>query len=128
MNAIVPVMKIRDILLVTMPSDPEDSTVTALQDNVLSAMERFSARGVIFDISSVETLDSYFVRTVSETTQMITLMGGGTIIVGMQPVVASTAIQMGLTLDKIETALSVDRAPDRYTAENAPRDLRRRPV
>ena len=109
----VSVVKIRQILLVSMPSDPDDSTVAALQENVLAAMERFGAKGLIFDISSVETLDSYFARVISETAQMITLMGGRTIIVGMQPAVAVTATQMGLTLNDIETALTVDRALDR---------------
>jgi rsbT antagonist protein RsbS len=113
----VSVVKIREILLVSMPPDPDDSTVAALQENVLAAMERFAAKGLIFDISSVETLDSYFARIISETAQMITLMGGRTIIVGMQPAVAVTATQMGLTLNDIETALTVDRALDRCAVD-----------
>jgi rsbT antagonist protein RsbS len=120
----VSVVKIRQILLVSMPSDPDDSTVAALQENVLAAMERFGAKGLIFDISSVETLDSYFARVISETAQMITLMGGRTIIVGMQPAVAVTATQMGLTLNDIETALTVDRALDRCAADKESADAR----
>jgi rsbT antagonist protein RsbS len=116
-NSSFSVMKVRDILMVTMPPDPDDSTVAALQDNVLGAMEHHAAKGLILDISAVETLDSFFARTVSETAQMVTLMGGRTIIVGMQPAVAVTATQMGLTLRGIETALSVDRALDRYGSE-----------
>ena len=111
-NGAISVIKVRDLLMVTMPPDPDDSTVAALQDKVLNAMELHSAKGLILDISSVETLDSFFARTVSETAQMVTLMGGRTIIVGMQPAVAVTATQMGLTLGNIETALSVDRALD----------------
>jgi rsbT antagonist protein RsbS len=120
----VSVVKIRDILLVSMPPDPDDSTVAALQENVLAAMERFAARGLIFDISSVDTLDSYFARVISETAQMITLMGGRTIIVGMQPAVAVTATQMGLTLNDIETALTVDRALDRCAIDEESPDAR----
>src|SRR5215471_14170194 len=120
----ISVIKIRDILMVTMPSDPDDSTVAALQESVLAAMERYAAKGLILDISSVETLDSYFARTVSETAQMVRLMGGRTIIVGMRPSVAVTATQMGLTLGRIETALNVDRALDLYGAGEAPRILR----
>src|SRR5689334_10774322 len=113
-GARISVIKIRDILMVTMPPDPDDSTVTALQESVLSAMERYAAKGLILDLSSVETLDSFFARTVSETAQMARLMGGRTIIVGMQPAVAVTATQMGLSLSHIETALNVDRALDLY--------------
>jgi rsbT antagonist protein RsbS len=120
----ISVIKIRDILMVTMPPDPDDSTVAALQDSVLNAMERYAATGLILDLSSVETLDSFFARTVSETAQMVMLMGGRTIIVGMQPAVAVTATQMGLTLNRIETALNVDRALDLCAAGGSPRILR----
>ena len=108
----ISVIRVRDLLLVTMPPDPDDSTITALQDNVLGALERHEAKGVILDISTVETLDSFFARTMSETAQMVTLMGGRTIVAGMRSAVAVTATQIGLTLGNIETALSVDRALD----------------
>jgi rsbT antagonist protein RsbS len=115
--SVISVIRVRDLLLVTMPPDPDDSTIAALQENVLSAMEHHDARGVVLDISTVETLDSFFARTVSETAQMVTLMGGRTIVAGMRPAVAVTAIQIGLTLGNIETALSVDRALDLATSE-----------
>jgi rsbT antagonist protein RsbS len=114
-NFAISVIKVRDILMVTLPPDPDDSTIAALQDRVLAAMERYSAQGLVLDISAVETLDSFFARTVSETAQMVTLMGGRTIIAGMHPAVAVTATQMGLTLGQIETALSVERALDQFS-------------
>jgi rsbT antagonist protein RsbS len=118
MSDAISVIKVKDILMVTMPSDPDDSTVAALQEKVLNAMERHAhTRGLILDISSVDTLDSFFARTVSETAQMVRLMGGRTIIVGMRPAVAMTATQMGLALGKIETALNVDRALDLASAD-----------
>jgi rsbT antagonist protein RsbS len=106
----ISVIKIRDLLMITVPPDPDDPTVSALQDKVLQAMERYEPRGVVLDISSVETLDSFFARTVSETAQMVNLMGGRTIIAGMRPGVAVTATEIGLSLGKVETALNVDRA------------------
>src|SRR5258708_39909563 len=111
-NDNISVIRVRDLLMVTMPSDPDDATVSALKEKVLGAMERYEAKGVVLDISSVETLDSFFARTVAETAQMVGLMGGRTVIAGMQPAVAVTATQIGLTLGKIETALNVDRALD----------------
>jgi rsbT antagonist protein RsbS len=113
----ISVVKVREILMVTMPSDPDDPTISALQEKVLNAMERYEAKGVVLDISAVETLDSFFARTVSETAQMVTLMGGRTVIAGMRPAVAVTATEIGLTLGKMETALSVDRAFDMLTTE-----------
>jgi len=111
-NVPISVIKVKDTLMVTMPPDPDDSTIAALQERVLDSMDRHAAKGLILDISAVETLDSYFARTVTETAQMVMLMGGRTIIVGMRPAVAMTATQMGLRLNNIETALSVDRALD----------------
>lgn len=120
----ISVIKVRNVLIVTMPADPDDSTVTALQERVLQAMEKYVPQGVILDISAVETLDSFFARTISETAQMVTLMGGRTVVAGMRPSVAVTATQMGLTLGKIETALNVDRALDRYIALSSPGNVR----
>jgi rsbT antagonist protein RsbS len=115
-NDAISVVKVRNILMVTMPSDPDDSTISALQERVLAAMERHEAKGIVLDISAVETLDSFFARTVSETAQMVAIMGGRTIIVGMRPAVAVTATQIGLTLGNIQAALTVDRALDLMAA------------
>ena len=109
-NGNISVIKIKDILLVTVPSDPDDMTVSQLQEQVLYAMERHSARGLILDISTVETIDSFFARTVSETVKMVALMGGLTVLSGMRACVAVTTTQLGLSLDKTLTALDVDRA------------------
>jgi rsbT antagonist protein RsbS len=106
------IIKIRDILMVTMPADPDDATVSALQEMVLLAMERLRASGVVLDVSAVESLDSFFARTIAETTRMVGLMGGRTVLTGMRPSVAITVTQLGLTLGKTRTALNVDRAFD----------------
>src|SRR5919204_2767632 len=106
----IAVIRMRDTLMVTMPADPDDATVSALQDKVLQTIEQSEARGVILDISAVETLDSFFARTLSETAKMVALMGGRTVIAGMRPSVAITATQLGLTLGSAMTALDVDRA------------------
>lgn len=108
----ISIIIVRKTLMVTVPSDPDDATVSALQDEVLAAMQRVDAKGVVLDISSVETLDSFFARTVAETASMVSLMGGRTVVVGMRPSVAVTATQIGITLGGIETALSVERALD----------------
>lgn len=112
MKSAISIVNIRKTLMVTVPADPDDATVSALQDEVLAAMERLEAKGVVLDISSVETLDSFFARTVAETASMVSLMGGRTVVVGMRPAVAVTATQIGITLGGIETALSMERALD----------------
>jgi len=106
------IIKVRDVLMVTMPADPDDATVSALQERVLLAMERSSARGVVLDVSAVESLDSFFARMITETTRMVAMMGGRTVLTGMRPSVAITVTQLGLTLGKTRTALRVDPALD----------------
>lgn len=111
-NEAISVIKLRNTLLVTMPSDPDDATVAALQERTLEAMSKHDVRGLVLDLSKVEILDSYFARTVSETAQMVALMGGETVIAGMRPAVAITATELGVTLGKTRTVMSVDRALD----------------
>jgi rsbT antagonist protein RsbS len=110
MSESISVLKVRDVLLVTMPGDPDDATVSALQTRALEAMEQHDVKGLILDLTKVEILDSYFARTVAETAQMVTLMGGETIIAGMRPSVAITATELGVTLGTTKTVLSVDLA------------------
>jgi len=108
----ISVIKVRNVLLVSMPADPDDSTVAALQDRTLDAMSKHDVRGLVLDLSKVEILDSYFARTVAETAQMVGLMGGETIIAGMRPSVAITATELGVTLGKTRTAMTVENALD----------------
>ena len=109
-RASISVIKLRGLLLVTVPPDPHDETITALQEQVLEAMARHEAKGLVLDISTVQTFDSFFARTISETVQMVALMGGRTVLAGMRANVAVTAIQLGLNMGKTLTALDVDRA------------------
>ncbi len=113
----ISVMKVRDVLLVTVPPDPDDSTVNVLQQKILDVMEQVEARGLVLDISTVETLDSFFARTIVETADMVRLMGGRTVIAGMQPGVAITVTQLGLVIERTRSALDVDRALDLLDSE-----------
>ncbi len=115
----ISVIKVRDLLLVTVPPDPDDATVSALQEQVLEAMARYEAKGLILDISTVQTLDSFFARTIAETVQMVGLMGGRTVLAGMRASVAVTATQLGLTLGNALTSLDVDRALDLFNAASS---------
>ena len=106
----ISVIKLRNILIVSVPPEPDDETINALQAKILGAMNKYSTKGLLLDITTVETLDSFFARTIVETGQMVGLMGGRTIIVGMRPSVAITATQLGITLGGLETSLNMDRA------------------
>jgi rsbT antagonist protein RsbS len=106
----ISVVRVTDVLIVTMPADPDDTAVASLQELVLSALAEAPARGVVLDIGAVETLDSFFARTISESAQMIELMGSRTVVAGMRPSVAITATQLGLQLKHSAMALNAERA------------------
>ena len=110
------VIKVRDVLMVTMPADPDDATVGELQEQVLGALDHHKANGLVLDISAVDTLDSFFARMVAETSEMVALMGSQTVVAGMRPSVAITATQLGLDLGNAKTALDVDCALDLLNA------------
>src|SRR5262249_8437363 len=113
----ISVIRVRNVLMATIPANPDDATISAMQEEILQAMDQMDqveVNGLVLDISPVDTLDSYFAQTVSETAKMVALMGGQTVIVGMRPSVAITATELGLNLNTARTALNVDRALDMF--------------
>ena len=106
----IAIMRVRDVLMVTVPEDADDETIAQLQERVLQNMDKQKTSGLVVDISTVETFDSYFARTIVETARMVALMGGRTVVSGMRPSVAITATQLGLKLGDAASALSVESA------------------
>jgi rsbT antagonist protein RsbS len=106
----ISVMRVGNVLMVAVPQDADDETIASVQERVLESMDQQKTKGLIIDLSTVETLDSYFARTVVETARMVALMGGRTVVVGMRPSVAVTTTQLGLALGDAAAALNVDRA------------------
>ena len=104
------IIKVLNILVITVPPDPDDSIIDSMQKKILAAMETHNTQGVILDIAGVDTMDSFFARTISDTAKMVRLLGGQTVVAGMNPSVAMTASQLGITLGLSETALNVERA------------------
>lgn len=108
----ISVLKLKDVLIVIFPPNPDDKVIAHIQKRVLERMQETEARGLLMDISTVEILDSYFARVIAETAEMVRIMGGRTIISGMRPSVAITAAELGIVLHTLETALDIDKAFD----------------
>jgi len=104
------ITKLYDVLLTNFPAEPTDRAVDTLREELLTLVEAEEPRAVIIDVSRVTTLDSFFARVIAETAQMVQLLGGEPIIVGVRPSVAITAAQLGYTFDDITTARDVDHA------------------
>jgi rsbT antagonist protein RsbS len=104
----IPILKIGSTLLATIQIELHDTVVDSFQNDVLEEIERTGAKGLIVDISALETVDSYVARMLANTGKMAKLMGTETVIVGMRPAVAATLVRMGYFLEGINTALSLE--------------------
>jgi rsbT antagonist protein RsbS len=104
----IPILKIGPTLLATIQVELHDTVVDSFQNDVLEEIEKTAARGLIVDISALETVDSYVARMLANTAKMAKLMGTETVIVGMQPAVAATLVRMGYFMEGIQTALSLE--------------------
>lgn len=104
----IPILKVGRVLLVPIQVDMDDQTVLLLQERVLSELESTGARGVLIDISMLEMVDSFIGRMLSDIAAMARIMDARTVVVGMQPAVAITLVELGLELNGVDTVLNVD--------------------
>ena len=105
----IPILKLRDLLLVTIQVDMHDRLAMQLQDELTTRISETSARGVLIDISSLDIVDSFIGRMIANIAAMARVLDAQTVVVGMQPAVAITLVELGLTLPGVRTALNVDR-------------------
>jgi len=104
----VPILKVGDVLLVSIQADIDDRAVLELQQRVLEQIEQTNARSVLIDISLLEMVDSFTGRMLSDIASMASIMDAETVVVGIQPAVAITLVELGLELKGVSTALDVD--------------------
>ena len=104
----IPIIKIGTHLIVPIQVDMTDQMVNDLQINVLAAIERTGARGVLIDISVLEMVDSFIGRMLSGIARMASVMDAAVVIVGMQPAVAITLVELGLEMKGIDYALNIE--------------------
>src|SRR5881409_2371856 len=98
-----------EFLLVTIQVDMHDRLVTTLQDDLTTMIAASGARGVLIDISSLDMVDSFIGRMIGNIAGMSRILDAETVVVGMQPAVAITLVELGLSLPGVRTALDVDK-------------------
>ena len=113
----IPILKMGDFLLVTIQVDMHDQLALALQDDLTAKISHTGARGVLIDISAVEVVDSFIGRMIANIAAMARILDAQTVLVGMQPAVAITLVELGLTLPGVRTALNVERGMALLLAE-----------
>lgn len=102
----VPIIQLDDLLIVTVLEELRDHDALGLQQDLAEVLQRVGARGVLLDLSVVETIDSFLGRLLGEIATGARLQGAVTIVVGIQPAVAITLVELGLELKGIHTALN----------------------
>jgi rsbT antagonist protein RsbS len=105
----IPILKMGPFLLVTIQVDMHDRLALQLQDDLTERIAQTGARGVLIDISALEMVDSFIGRMVANIAGMARILDAQTVATGMQPAVAITLVELGLTLTGVQTALNVER-------------------
>jgi rsbT antagonist protein RsbS len=105
----IPILRMGEFLLVTIQVDMHDRLAMQLQDDLTERIVASQARGVLIDISSLEIVDSFIGRMIGNIAAMARVLDAETVVVGMQPAVAITLVELGLSLEGVRTALDVDK-------------------
>jgi rsbT antagonist protein RsbS len=105
----IPILRMGDFLIVSIQVDMHDRLALTLQDDLTSRVAETNAKGVLIDISSLEIIDSFIGRMMANISSMARILDAQTVVTGMQPAVAITLVELGLSLPGIKTALNVER-------------------
>src|SRR3954471_609539 len=105
----IPILQIGEFLLVSIQVDMHDRLALALQDDLTTRIAETGARGVLIDISALEIVDSFIGRMIANMSSMARVLDAETVVVGMQPAVAITLVELGLSLEGVHTALNVEK-------------------
>ena len=105
----IPILRMGQFLLVTIQVDMHDHLAMTLQDDLTAKIVSTGATGVLIDISALEIVDSFIGRMIGNISSMARVLDAKTVIVGMQPAVAITLVELGLSLPGVQTALTVEK-------------------
>jgi rsbT antagonist protein RsbS len=105
----IPILRLGDFLLVSIQVDMHDQLAISLQDDLTKQISQTSAKGVLIDISALDIVDSFIGRMLGNIAGMSRILDAETVVVGMQPSVAITLVELGLSLPGIRTALNIDK-------------------
>jgi rsbT antagonist protein RsbS len=113
----IPILKMGPFLLVTIQVDMHDRLAMTLQEDLTDRIVTDRAKGVLIDISSLDLVDSFIGRMISDISKMAQVLDARTVVVGMQPAVAITLVELGLSLEGVRTALNVERGMELLRAQ-----------
>jgi rsbT antagonist protein RsbS len=104
----IPILKLKDYLLVSIQVELDDQTVLTFQEDLLNKIKDTGAKGVVIDLTSVDMIDSFIAKVLGDVIVMTSLMGTKAVLTGIQPAVAITLIELGITMENVHTALDLE--------------------
>ena len=110
MNRLIPIIKYRDFLLVSIQIEVSDHIIQQLKNDIANTIRAAEFRGVVIEVSGVDMIDSYIARAIRDIGQICKLMGVRTVLVGLDPGMAITLVEMGMTMTGVDTALNIEEA------------------
>lgn len=115
---IIPIIHLNEFLLLSIQVDIHDRLIMKLQEELTAKIMEHNAKGILIDISSVEFLDSFTGRMIASISSIAKLMDTETVVVGMQPAVAITLVELGMNFTGVLTALNVDKGMELLRKRN----------
>jgi rsbT antagonist protein RsbS len=114
----IPILRMGSLILVTIQVDMHDRLAMTLQDDLTAKIAETEAKGVLIDISALTIVDSFIGRMLANIANMARVLDAQTIVVGMQPAVAITLVELGMTMSGVRTALNVERGMQMLTGRS----------
>src|SRR5699024_6117438 len=104
----IPILKLKNYLLISIQTDLDDQTAMQFQEDLLSKIHKDGSSGVVIDLTSVDMIDSFIAKVLGDVVTMSDLMGAKVVLTGIQPAVAMTLIDLGIHLNNVPTALNLE--------------------
>jgi rsbT antagonist protein RsbS len=116
-NMRIPILKLNEILIVSLQWELDDQTAIQFQEDLLKKLHDTSAKGVVIDLTPIDFIDSFIAKVLGDVISMSGLMGAKVVITGIQPAVAITLIELGIRLENVMTALDLENGMDKLQQE-----------
>ena len=117
MNKRIPILKLGDILIVSIQWELDDQNAIQFQEDLLNKLHSKSATGVLIDLTPIDFIDSFIAKVLGDVITMSSLMGAKVVITGIQPAVAITLIELGIRLENVMTAIDLENGLEKLQIE-----------